>query len=104
MVEAQLINGDNVTAVIKLVKNVESDPKLGECRFHIKNNWSTCGQNQSKVSSFYAAKQEIPHEDPFFLDFVRLGERKRSETNPRSFIHSGQVRSQQISLRVVHYH
>jgi uncharacterized OsmC-like protein len=67
MAEAQILNGVNVAAVNELVKNVESDPKLGECRFHIKNTWSTCGQNQSKVSSFYAAKQEIPHEDPFTL-------------------------------------
>lgn len=68
MAEAQILNGVNVAAVNELVKNVESDPKLGECKFHIKNTWSTCGQNQSKVSSFYAAKQEIPHEDPFILN------------------------------------
>ncbi|MEO8326379.1 MAG: OsmC family protein, partial [Nitrospirota bacterium] len=67
MAEAQVLNGVNVAAVNELAKNVESDPKLGECRFHIKNTWSTCGQNQSKVSSFYAAKQEIPREDPFTL-------------------------------------
>ena len=37
-------------------------------KFHNKKNtWSTCGQNQSKVSSFYAAKQEIPHDNPFPL-------------------------------------
>ncbi|WNM59704.1 OsmC family protein [Candidatus Nitrospira allomarina] len=68
MADAQILNGVNVAAVNELVKNVESDPKLGECRFHIKNTWSTCGQNQSKVSSFYAAKQEIPHDDPFTLN------------------------------------
>ncbi|WP_447964605.1 OsmC family protein [Nitrospira sp. Ecomares 2.1] len=68
MADAQVINGVDVAAVNELVKNVESDPKLGECRFHIENTWSTCGQNQSKVSSFYAAKQEIPHDDPFTLN------------------------------------
>lgn len=64
---AQVINGVNVGAVNDLVKNVESDAKLGECRFRIKNTWSTCGQNQSKVSGFYAAKQEILHDAPFTL-------------------------------------
>ncbi|MEX0829926.1 MAG: OsmC family protein [Nitrospirales bacterium] len=68
MADAQVINGVDVAAVNELVKNVESDTKLGECRFHIKNTWSTCGQNQSKVSSFYAAKQERPHENPFTLN------------------------------------
>lgn len=38
MADAQVLNGVNVAAVNELVKNVESDPKLGECRFHIKNN------------------------------------------------------------------
>lgn len=67
MAEEQILNGVNVAAVSELVKNVEADPELGQCKFHIKNNWSTCGQNQSTIESFYAAKQEIPHEAPFNL-------------------------------------
>ena len=68
MAEEQILNGVNVTAVNDLVKNVEADPELGQCKFHIKNNWNTCGQNQSQVASFYAAKQEIQHEVPFTLN------------------------------------
>ena len=67
MAEEQILNGVNVTAVTELVKNIEADPELGQCKFHIKNNWKTCGQNQSKIESFYAAKQEIPHKTPFTL-------------------------------------
>ena len=68
MANEELINGVNITAVNELVKNLVADPDLGQCKFHIKNNWSTCGQNQSKIESFYAAKQEIPHEVPFTLN------------------------------------
>ncbi|GJL65351.1 MAG: osmotically inducible protein C [Nitrospirales bacterium] len=68
MAEEQTLNGVNVAAVNELVKNVGADPELGQCKFHINNTWSTCGQNTSKVASFYAAKQEIPHEIPFTLN------------------------------------
>jgi len=68
MANEELINGVNITAVNELVKNVGADPELGNCKFRIKNTWNTCGQNQSKVESFYAAKQEIPHEVPFTLN------------------------------------
>ena len=68
MANEELINGVNITAVNELVTNLVADPDLGQCKFHIKNNWSTCGQNQSKIESFYAAKQEIPHEVPFTLN------------------------------------
>jgi uncharacterized OsmC-like protein len=67
MAGEQLLNGVNVAAVEELVKNIEKDAELGKCKFHIKNNWINCGENQSKIESFYAAKQEIPHEPPFTL-------------------------------------
>ena len=65
--EQQTLNGVNVDAVNELVKNVQADPELAKCKFHIKNNWLTCGQNQSKIEGFYGAKQEITHETPFTL-------------------------------------
>ena len=68
MTKDQILNGVNVAEVNKLAKDVEADPELGKCKFHIKNNWNTCGQNQSKVESFYAAKQEIPHKASFTLN------------------------------------
>lgn len=64
----QVLNGVNIEAVSELVKDVTADPELGECKFHIKNNWITCGQNQTKIDSFYAAKQENLHETPFTLN------------------------------------
>jgi uncharacterized OsmC-like protein len=64
----QFLNGVNVTAVNELIENVQTDPELAKSRFHIKNNWITCGQNQSKVESFYGAKQENLHEIPFSLN------------------------------------
>ena len=68
MAEEQILNGVNVAAVTELVKNVTADPELGRCKFRIKNDWKTCGQNQSRIEGFYAAKQEIPHEVPFTLN------------------------------------
>ena len=68
MAEEQVINGVNVAAVSELVNNVEGDPELGQCKFRIKNQWNTCGQNQSEVEGFYAAKQDIPHDTPFSLN------------------------------------
>ena len=64
----QYLNGVNVTAVNELIENVQTDPELAKSKFHIKNSWITCGQNQSKVESFYGAKQENPHEVPFTLN------------------------------------
>ena len=68
MADEQILNGVNVAAVNELVENVGADPELGKCRFHIKNSWKTCGQNQSMIESFYAAKQEIPHAVTFSLN------------------------------------
>jgi uncharacterized OsmC-like protein len=67
MANEKMINGVNVNAVNELIENVQADPELAKCRFHIKNNWFTCGQNQSKVESFYGAKQDIAHDTPFTL-------------------------------------
>lgn len=67
MTNEGMLNGVNVTAVNELVENVQADPELAKCKFRIRNEWLTCGQNQSKVEGFYAAKQEIAHDAPFNL-------------------------------------
>ena len=64
----KFLNGVNVTAVNELIDSVQADPKLANCKFHLKNNWITCGQNHSRVESFYGAKQENYHEAPFTLN------------------------------------
>lgn len=68
MAEEQVLNGVDVAAVGELVKNIQGDPELGACKFHIKNKWINCAFNQSKIESFYGAKQEIAHEKVFTLD------------------------------------
>ena len=67
MSEDQFLNGVNVTAVSNLIEQMKADPELGKSRWHLKNKWITCGQNQSRIESFFAAKQEIPHKEPFEL-------------------------------------
>ena len=64
----EFLNGVNVTAVKGLIDNVQADPELANCKFHLTNNWITCGQNRSRVESFYGARQENYHEAPFALN------------------------------------
>ena len=62
-----IINGVNLDILQATIGNIQDDPELAKCRFHIKNKWIKGTQNRSIVSSFYGAKQEIEHEPPFEL-------------------------------------
>ena len=68
MVTTLKANGVDVGAVKELVANVQADPELAQCRFHIANKWISCGHNRSRVESFYGAKQDTCHERPFTLE------------------------------------
>lgn len=67
MADEKTINGVDVTAVNELIESVKGDPELASCKFRINNSWIRCGENRSKVESFYGARQEIAHETPFTL-------------------------------------
>jgi len=62
------INGINLDILQNTVSNIQDDPDLSKCKFHIKNKWINGNRNRSLVSSFYGAKQEIQHKQTFELD------------------------------------
>lgn len=87
MAEDQFLNGVNVTAVSNLIEQMKADPELGKSRWHLKNKWITCGQNRSRIESFYAAKQEIPHTQPFELKADEPAALAGDDTGPNPVEH-----------------
>jgi uncharacterized OsmC-like protein len=87
MAEDQFLNGVNVTAVSNLINQITEDPEIGQTRWHLKNKWITCGQNQSRIESFYAAKQEIPHKEPFELKADEPAALAGDDTGPNPVEH-----------------
>ena len=61
------VNGVDVGVLQTTVSNIQQDPDLAKCRFHIRNKWLDANHNQTTVTSFYGAKQEIEHKQPFEL-------------------------------------
>ncbi len=61
------INGLNMDVLQKTVDDVRQNPELGACKFRVKNSWIDGGHNCSVIHDFYAAKQEMVHDDTFAL-------------------------------------
>ena len=66
--EPNIVNGIDIDALSATVGAIEADPELGVSRFHVSNRWIAGNHNRSMVTSFYAARQEIPHAQQFELD------------------------------------
>jgi uncharacterized OsmC-like protein len=62
-----LVNGIDLDVLKNTVNAIQEEPELGKCRFHVTNKWLGANHNCTTVSSFYGAKQEIEHEQPFEL-------------------------------------
>ena len=62
------INGVDLDVLKATISNIQKDPELAKCKFHIKNKWINGTHNRSLVNSFFGAKQEIEHEETFELD------------------------------------
>jgi len=62
------VNGVDVDVLKTTVSNIQQDPDLAKCRFHIRNKWIDGNHNRSTISSFYGAKQENAHSQTFELD------------------------------------
>ena len=63
-----LVNGVNMDALGATVSAIKERGELGECRFHIHNKWIKGGHNQSEVTDFFGAGQNINHKQTFVLD------------------------------------
>ena len=61
------VNGIDIDVVQNTVNAIQEEAELGKCRFHVTNKWLGGNQNCTTVSSFYGAKQEISHKQPFEL-------------------------------------
>jgi uncharacterized OsmC-like protein len=66
--EQKILNGVNVENVEALIKQIEADPELAQCKFRINNKWINGGHNHTSVKGFYGAKQDIYHNYSFELD------------------------------------
>ena len=67
MTTQQQINGLDMDVIQQTVNAVRQDPELGQMKFHITNKWAGGSHNCSTISSFYGAKKEMSHKQPFQL-------------------------------------
>jgi uncharacterized OsmC-like protein len=64
---ARFVNGVNLDTLMGTVNAIQAEPMLGSCHFRATNQWVDGAFNQSKVTGFYGAKQEIAHKQTFHL-------------------------------------
>jgi uncharacterized OsmC-like protein len=64
---ARFVNGVNLDTLMGTVNAIQAEPVLGSCHFRATNQWVDGAFNQSKVTGFYGAKQEIAHKQAFHL-------------------------------------
>jgi uncharacterized OsmC-like protein len=60
-----LVNDIDIDVLQNTVSAIKEEPELGKCRFHVTNKWLGANHNRTMVSSFYGAKQETAHKEPF---------------------------------------
>jgi uncharacterized OsmC-like protein len=63
----KFINGVNLDTLMETVNTIQADPEMGACHFRATNKWVDGTHNQSKVTGFYGAKQEIAHKQTFYF-------------------------------------
>jgi len=64
---ARFVNGVNLDTLMGTVNAIQAEPILGSCHFRATNKWVDGAFNQSKITGFYGAKQEIAHKQAFHL-------------------------------------
>jgi uncharacterized OsmC-like protein len=64
----EILNGVNVDAVKELIGTLSEQPDLAHSKFRASNKWIDGGHNQTTVTDFYGAGQDISHREPFVLD------------------------------------
>jgi len=64
---ANVVNGVDLEVLGGTVSAVQAEPELGVCRFRARNTWVDGARNESRVTGFYGAAQEIAHRQPFTM-------------------------------------
>jgi uncharacterized OsmC-like protein len=65
--QANFVNGVDIEILGNTVKSIEQEPDLGACKFRASNTWLGGNQNRTTIKGFFAAKQEIPHQQQYEL-------------------------------------
>ena len=67
-VDDGMVNGIHMETLLGTVNAIEQEPDLGASKFRASNVWLGGNRNQSTITGFYGAKQEIAHKQKFVLD------------------------------------
>jgi len=64
----KVVNGIDIDALGGTLDAIRKDPDLGVSQFRATNRWLGGNHNRTTVTSFYGAKQDIAHTQPFTMD------------------------------------
>lgn len=64
---ANVVNGVDLEVLGGTVGAIQADPELGASHFRVSNTWIDGARNESRVTGFYGAAQEIAHRQAFTL-------------------------------------
>ena len=62
-----IVNGVDLEVLGGTVGAIQADPELGASRFRVSNSWVDGARNESRVTGFFGAAQEIAHRQAFTL-------------------------------------
>ena len=65
--QSKRLNGVDLDVLNETITAIQNDPELGKSKFRAQNKWVSGNQNRSTITGFYAAKEEMTHEQPFEL-------------------------------------
>jgi uncharacterized OsmC-like protein len=66
--KGQKLNGIDLDVLKRTISAIQQDPELGKCHFRARNRWIDANHNRTTITGFYAAKQEISHQQEFVMD------------------------------------
>ena len=61
------VNGIDLDVLRSTVGAIQNDSELGACKFRACNRWLEGAHNESTITGFYGARQEIAHKQSFVL-------------------------------------
>jgi uncharacterized OsmC-like protein len=60
-------NGVNVEQLVETIEAIREQPEIADFRFRVTNRWVDGGQNETTISGFFGACQEVERERSFEL-------------------------------------